>query len=154
MRRHRPRRSTAPYQPRGGDVGRNTLIAVATDGANQTTSVVRAITVRRFAPKAFGLALKPEPRPQGAVRLPRHRPRPAPDPVSPSQGCSGTVTLTAKRGSKVVSTKRVTALAHVRVQATFSFKTRVAPSLRLPAKFGGNEVLSATSSKTSTARLG
>ena len=30
------------YQPRGADVGRNTLIAVASDGAGQTTSVVRA----------------------------------------------------------------------------------------------------------------
>ena len=50
---------TAPYacayQPRGGDVGRNTLIAVAVDGAGQTTSVVRAVTVRRFAPKALSL---------------------------------------------------------------------------------------------------
>ena len=77
-----------------------------------------------------------------------------PDPVSPSQGCSGTVTLTAKRGSKVVSTKRVTLSRTCEYKATFSFKTRVAPSLRMQAKFGGNEVLSAESSKTKTARLG
>ena len=145
---------SCPYQPRGGDVGRNTLIAVATDGANQTTSVVRAITVRRFAPKEVGLALKPgrDRKAPYAFRTTGRVLRP--DPVSPSQGCSGTVTLTAKRGSKVVSTKRVTLSRTCEYKATFSFKTRVAPSLRMQAKFGGNEVLSAESSKTKTARLG
>ena len=50
---------TCTYQPRGGDVGRNTLIAVAVDGANQTTSVPRPVTVRRFEPRELGIALRP-----------------------------------------------------------------------------------------------
>ena len=117
------------YQPRGGDVGRNTLIAVATDGANQTTSVVRAVTVRRFAPQ--GARARAAARAATARRPTPSAPPAAscgPDPVSPSQGCSGTVTLTAKRGSKVVSTKRVDALAHVRVQRRRSASRRAPPA--------------------------
>ena len=52
------------YQPRGGDVGRNTLIAVAIDGAGQTTSAVRAVTVRRFAAQGHVAHAQAEPRPQ------------------------------------------------------------------------------------------
>jgi hypothetical protein len=142
------------YQPRGGDVGRNTLVAVATDGAGQTTSVVRAITVRRFAAKDMTLTLRPS----------RDRKKPytfrltgkitRPDPVSPSQGCSGTITFSAKRGTKLISTKRVTLTRTCEYKATFIFKTRAASRVRFQAKFGGNEVLSGASSKTRTARLG
>ena len=47
------------YQPRGGDVGRNTLVAIAVDSAGQTTSVVRAVTVRRFTLAELSLSLRP-----------------------------------------------------------------------------------------------
>jgi hypothetical protein len=47
--------SNCAYQPRGGDVGRNTLIAVAVDGAGQTATSVRAVEVRRFSPKRVTL---------------------------------------------------------------------------------------------------
>jgi hypothetical protein len=142
------------YQPRGGDVGRNTLIAVATDGANQTSSVVRVINVRRFAPKELGLSFHPsrDRKAPYAFRLTGRVLRP--DPVSPSQGCTGTITLTAKRGSKVISTKRATLTRTCEYSATFKFRTRAASRLRFQAKFGGNEVLSTVSSKTRTARLG
>jgi hypothetical protein len=142
------------YQPRGGDVGRNTLIAVATDGANQTSSVIRVVNVRRFAPKGLGLSFRPsrDRKAPYAFRLTGRVLRP--DPVSPSQGCSGTITLTAKRGSKVVSTKRATLSRTCEYSATFRFRSRVASRLRFQAKFAGNEVLSTASSKTKTARLG
>jgi hypothetical protein len=145
---------TCAYQPRGGDVGRNTLIAVATDGASQTTSVVRAITVRRFAPKDLTLSLRPsrDRRAPYAFRLTGRVSRP--DLVSPSQGCSGTITLTAKRRTKIVSTKRATLSRTCEYRATFSFKTRAASRLRFQAKFGGNDVLSTDSSRPRTARLG
>jgi Ca2+-binding RTX toxin-like protein len=54
--------TTAPYdcdyKPTVGDVGRNTLTAIATDTAGQTASVVAAKTVERFAPVAVTLTLK------------------------------------------------------------------------------------------------
>ena len=61
------------YQPRGGDVGRNTLVAIAVDTAGQTTSVVRAVTVRRFTSPGLSLSLRPEPRSHRALLLPRDR---------------------------------------------------------------------------------
>jgi hypothetical protein len=142
------------YQPRGGDVGRNTLIAVAADGAGQTTSVVRAITVRRFAAKDMTLTLKPsrDRKAPYAFSLAGKITRPAP--VSPSQGCSGTITFSAKRGSKLITSKRVSLTRTCEYKTTFTFKTRTASSVRFQAKFGGNEVCSTASSKTRTARLG
>ncbi len=150
--------TTAPfncaYQPRGGDVGRNTLVAVATDGAGQTTSAVRAISVRRFAAKDMTLSLRPSRDRRAPYSFSMTGKITRPDPVSPSQGCSGTITFTAKKGSKVFQSKRVALTRTCEYRTTFSFKTRTARSVRFQAKFGGNEVLSGASSKTRTARLG
>ncbi|WP_157592687.1 Ig-like domain-containing protein [Solirubrobacter soli] len=49
---------TCAYAPRLGDVGRNTLRAVATDASGQTASVLRTVTVARFAPHAVSLHLE------------------------------------------------------------------------------------------------
>jgi Bacterial Ig domain/RTX calcium-binding nonapeptide repeat (4 copies) len=150
--------ATAPYscayQPRGGDVGRNTLIAVAVDGANQTTSVPRPVSVRRFDPRDLGITLRPgrDRRAPYSFRASGRLQRP--DIVSPSQGCSGTVTLTAKRGTKTVSTKRARLSRTCEYQATFRFRSRTASRLRFRASFGGNDVLSTKTSRTRTARLG
>lgn len=150
--------AVAPYacafQPRGDDVGRTTLIAVATDTANQTTSVVRTVTIRRFASSSLTLKLSPrrDRRAPYAFRITGRLARP--DTVSPSQGCSGTVTVSAKRGKKTVSTRRASLRRTCEYSATFRFKTRVAKRLRLQAKFAGNDVIEAKSSRTHTARLG
>ena len=119
--------------------GRNTLIAVAVDGAGQTASASAPVTVRRFAPSELGLALS------RAAIAPRRTPSAstaaaAPGAVSPSQGCSGTVTITAKRGTKIISTKRATLSRTCEYKATFSFKTRARRACVHCAKFGGNEV--------------
>ncbi len=145
---------TCNYQPRGGDVGRNTLIAVASDGANQTTSVPRPVTVRRFEPRELGISLRPS-RDRSAPYTFRVKGRVLrPDIVSPSQGCSGTVTVTAKRGKKVVSTKRARLSRVCEYSATFKFRTRTASSVKIRASFGGNDVLTEKASRTRTAHLG
>lgn len=46
---------TCAYAPRIEDVGRDTLRAVATDASGQTASVLRAVTVSRFAPRSVSL---------------------------------------------------------------------------------------------------
>ena len=142
------------YAPRGGDVGRNTLIAVAVDGAGQTTSVVRAVTVRRFTTPARDALAAPEPRPQGALLLPRHRPLTRPAAVSPSQGCSGTVTISAKKGTKTVATHRTIVNRNCEYETTVRFRSRLASKLRLIAKFAGNDVLSGHTAAARTVRLG
>jgi hypothetical protein len=145
---------TCAYRPRGGDVGRNTLIAVGIDSANQATSAIRPVEVRRFTAPALTLSLRPSRdrrRPykfQARGRLSR------PTSVSPSQGCSGTIAVTAKRRSRTVETQRVALSRTCEYRANFTFRTRAARRLRMQARFAGNEILSAKSSRARTARLG
>jgi hypothetical protein len=143
------------YSPRGGDVGRNTLVAIASDGAGQTVSAVRAITVRRFAPEDVTLTFRPsrDRRAPYSFRLTGKVTRPGA--VSPSQGCGGTVSITAKRGTKTISTHRVSVSTRTcEFRSTFTWKKRPTSSVRFQAKFNGNDALSTAASKTRTARLG
>lgn len=150
--------ATAPYecsyQPRGGDVGRNTLIAIAFDGANQTTSVVRPVTVRRFSSPGLSLKLRPsrDRRAPYSFRATGTLRRPAT--VSPSQGCSGRVVITAKRGSKTVGTTRTSLGRTCEYGVTVRFRSRVGSRIRLTAKFEGNDVISSRSAPGKTVRLG
>ena len=109
---------TCAYQPRGGDVGRNTLIAVATDGASQTTSVrarrSRSAASPREARDALAAA---EPRPPrartpSALSGPRHRARTPSRPRRAARARSPSPPSAARRSSR---RKRVAAVAHVRV---------------------------------------
>ena len=134
--------------------GRNTLVAIASDGAGQTASSVRAITVRRFSPKSMSLTLRPSRDRKAPYAFGLSGKLTRPDAVSPSQGCSGTVTFSAKRGTKLITAKRVSLTRTCEFKTTFAFKTRAASRVRFSAKFGGNGVLSSASTKTRTARLG
>jgi hypothetical protein len=150
--------AAAPYecafQPRGGDVGRNTLVAIAVDTAGQTTSVVRAVTVRRFTSPGLTLKLQPSRdrrapynfRATGLLRRPTT--------VAPSQGCSGQVVIRAKRGSKTVSTIRTRLNRKCEFDKRITFRSRVSSRIRLTAKFEGNEIIGARSAPARTARLG
>ena len=62
--------------------------------------------------------------------------------------------MTAKRGKKVVSTKRARLSRVCEYSATFKFRTRTSRSLKIRATFGGNDVLAEKTSKNRTARLG
>ena len=142
------------FQPRGGDVGRNTLLAVGVDGANQTTTLVRPVTVRRFTSPGFGLSLRPsrDRRPPYAFRATGRLLRPST--VAPSQGCSGEVTITAKAGSRTAATRRVKLSRNCEYSLTLRFRSRPASRLRMTARFGGNDVLASRTSTARTIRLG
>jgi hypothetical protein len=115
---------------------------------------VRAVTVRRFAAKSMTLSLRPSRDRKAPYTFGLRGKITRPDPVSPSQGCSGTVTFSVKKGTRVIQTKRVSLTRTCEYRTTFSFRKRTARRLRFQAKFGGNEVLSTASSRTRTARLG
>lgn len=150
--------TAAPYecefQPRGGDVGRNTLIAIAVDSAGQTTSLVRAVTVRRFTPEGLSLSLQPSRDRRAPYSFKASGTLRRPATVAPSQGCSGRVVITAKRGSRTVSTTRATLGRTCEYTKTVRFRTKVGSRIRLTAKFEGNDVLSSRSAPSRTARLG
>ena len=142
------------YTPRGGDVGRNTLVAIAVDTAGQTSSVVRAVTVRRFTSPGLSLSLRPGRdrtapysfRASGTLRRPTT--------VSPTHGCSGRVVITAKRGTKTVSTTRTSLTRMCEYAVTVRLRSKVSSRVRLVAKFEGNDVIASRSAPSRTARLG
>jgi hypothetical protein len=142
------------YQPRGGDIGRNTLIAVAIDGANQTTTLVREITVRRFTPPELALSARPSRDRRSPYRFRLTGSLERPSTVAPSQGCSGDVTITAKTRSRTATTRRVKLTRTCNYSLTLSYRKRPASRLRVTARFGGNEVLGTKTSRTRTLRLG
>jgi Big-like domain-containing protein/hemolysin type calcium-binding protein len=149
--------SAPPYQcayaPRGEDVGRDTLLIVAIDGANQTTTALRVVTVRRFTPAGLSLSLssRRDRRKPYSFRATGRLARPSR--VAARQGCSGTVTITAKRGKKSVYTR------HARLSRGCHYRVTLHPGsrkgkLRLSARFGGSAVLAGRTSATHTIRLG
>jgi len=74
--------------------------------------------------------------------------------VSPPQGCSGRVVITAKRGTKAVSTTRTSLTRTCEYAVTVRFRSKVSSRVRLVAKFEGNEVMASRSAPSRTARLG
>jgi hypothetical protein len=136
---------TCAYQARGADLGRNTLIAVASDALGQTASSVRPVLVTRFSVRSVSLKVSRKgsvATASGKITLPTT--------VSKTQGCKGTtVRVTAKSGSRTVSTRS----AKVSRSCTFSVRfTSARKGLRLKATFSGNDVVSARSSRTVSAR--
>jgi Ca2+-binding RTX toxin-like protein len=134
------------YRPRGEDVGRNTLVAIAVDTAQQTASSVRAFNVGRFAVAGITGTVTPSAdrrapfvfRTAGRLRLPAG--------VTPALGCAdGQVSIQVKAGPKTISTRR----ADLRGDCTFSSTARFADRkrftrsgrLRFTLRFTGNEVL-------------
>jgi hypothetical protein len=112
---------TCAYRPRGADVGHDTLIAIAEDSTGQTTTAIRAVTVRRFTPHLTLTA-----RGSGRLKLPKG--------VTRAQGCRGTVT---------VSSRSATRRAHLTRRCTYAARLSGATRVR----FAGNHVLRAGSKR-------
>ena len=152
---------TAPYDcayaPNGGDVGRNTLIAIAVDGAGQSAVDFRGVEVRRFNPKLTARTTPKRDRRRpyrytttGSVLLPAG--------VTPAQACSG--------GGSVAIEFRVGKLRlpqTATLRPDCSFRTSIAfPSRRslgngriaISAKFGGNTVLGTAKAPSQKVRAG
>ena len=143
------------FQPRGGDIGRNTLLAVGIDGANQTTTLVRPVTVRRFTspgPRAVAAARAATARPPYAFRATGRLH--AAEHGGAVAGLLRRVTITAKAGSRTAATRRAKLSRNCEYSLTLRLRSRPASRLRLTARFGGNDVLASRTSCTRTIRLG
>jgi Ca2+-binding RTX toxin-like protein len=140
---------TCDYKPQGDDVGRNTLVAVAVDTAQQTASAVRSVRVPRFVGARLSATTKPrsdtsDPRTfttTGKLTLPTG--------VTRAQGCSGKVAVTFKAGRKTISTRRVnlTKTCSYRSKVKFEIPSRLAGKLQVVVRFAGNAVLAPKSAK-------
>lgn len=77
--------------------------------------------------------------------------------VSRAAGCKGRVTVRIKRGTRTISTRRVSinSACRYRLRISYADRRRLGRSaaLRLQARFGGNTVLKPRSAKTVVARI-
>jgi Ca2+-binding RTX toxin-like protein len=97
------------------------------------------LTVKRVAPRSVSLRIKGS-RISGTVSLPAG--------VTKAQGCSGTVKVTVKAGSRTIATRT----AGLSRSCTYSARLpKSSRKLKVKATFGGNAVLGARSSPTKRA---
>jgi hypothetical protein len=135
-----------PFPLTGADVGRATLVAVATDGAGQTATAVRGVRVRRFTPSSVTARTKrsgARVTTTGRVRLPKG--------VTAKQACaSGLVSVQLVAARKTISTRR----AQLSRSCTFRSSRRVARggALKVRVRFLGNTALAARGAKSATLR--
>jgi Bacterial Ig domain len=120
---------TCNYRANTGDVGRNTMTAIAVDTAGQTTSIQRAVTVSRFR-SPFKITIRRGYRINGRLE-------------TAGSGCRGTVTVRATVGKRTLATRKV----KLNRRCTYSVRMNVAPraKLRFRARFGGNSLVMARS---------
>jgi hypothetical protein len=146
---------TAPYsiayQPKGEDVGRNTLAVVAVDAKNQTATAFRAVTSDRFKVTSLSAKTSPKRDASAPFKFTTSGKLKLPSAVGSTLGCKGTVTVTFKAGTKTVSARRasLTKSCSYKSSVTFKLPKRLNPkSLKVTARFGGNAVAKPKSAKS------
>ena len=152
---------TAPYDcayaPTGGDVGRNTLIAIAVDGAGQGAVDFRAVEVRRFNPKLTARTTPKRDRRRpyryttsGSVLLPAG--------VTPEQACSGggSVAIELRAGKlRLPMTATLRSDCSFRMSIAFPSRRSLGSGrIGVTAKFGGNTVLGTAKAPSQKVRAG
>ena len=144
---------TCAYSARGGDVGRDTLIARAVDTADQASSAVQAVTVRRFSARGLTLKLGPLRDARAPYRFHVTGNLSLPPTVARTQGCQGSeVAIVVRAGSKIVATRRLTLSRVCGYQRRISFTRRPGTRLRFTARFLGNDVMQPISAPSRTGR--
>jgi hypothetical protein len=145
------------YAPTGDDVGRNTLIAIAVDGAGQTGVDFRPVSVSRFDPK---LTARTTPRrdrrrpyrytTSGSVVLPAG--------VTPEQACSGGGSVSVQfRAGKLRLPQTATLRSDCSFRTSIAFPSRRSLGrgrLAVTTKFGGNAVLGTAKARSQKVRAG
>ena len=144
---------TCEYAARGGDVGRDTLIARAVDTADQASSAVQAVTVRRFSARKLTLKLNPSRDTRAPYRFRVTGNLTLPPAVSRTQGCQGSeVSIIVRAGGKIVATRRLTLSRVCGYQRRIDFSSRPGTRPRFTAKFLGNDVMQPISAPSKTGR--
>ncbi|MDA0182974.1 hypothetical protein OJ997_21875 [Solirubrobacter phytolaccae] len=120
------------FTPGIADVGRKTIVAVASDTAGQTSTAIRTLVVPKFTPRAVSLTVKRQGKrfvASGKVTLPNGIP------------CSGTVTV------KAGTTTRTAKLGRSCAYRVVSLKGG-----RVVATYGGTDAITAKRSPVRTVR--
>jgi hypothetical protein len=152
---------TAPYrfdyQPTGDDVGRNTLVALAVDAAEQTGTAVRPVRVERFTPaiRAAVATARDRRAPYRFQTSGALSPPPVVDGASACRG--GVVAVQVKRGTRTISTRRarLTRSCGFASAVTFRDRRRLGDGrLKVTARFLGTAVLAPRTAGSVSVRAG
>jgi hypothetical protein len=143
---------TCAYSPRGDDVGRDTLVAIAVDGAQQTATATRAVTVGRFAARSLSLSLRPLRDRFAPFTFTASGKLTLPDAVGRGDGCAGSVTVTVRAAGRTVATRHPKLSHFCEYKAAVKFHSRPASRLTFLARFEGNDAVKAASAPSKHAR--
>ena len=144
------------YQPRGEDVGRNTLVAAAQDTAGQTAFTSSTVNVLRFNAPGLSILTRPRRDTRAPYTFTTSGKLALPPTVTPVLGCAGVVTVQIQAGRKTVSSRRVrlSRACTYRSRVTFEIPRRLDPrTLRVRAIFAGNEVVERETSRRVSVRV-
>ena len=145
------------YAPTGDDVGRNTLIAIAVDGAGQTAVAFRGVSVARFDPRLTSATTPKRDRKRpyrfttsGSVLLPTG--------VTAAQACAGGGSVTVEfRAGKLRLPQTAPLRPDCSYRASIAFPNRRSLGsgrLSVSTKFSGNSVLGTARARTHRVQAG
>jgi hypothetical protein len=146
---------TCDYRPDGGDVGRQTIVAIAIDARGQTGTAFRTLSVGRFAPARLSARFTPRRdraapysfTASGRVSLPAG--------VSAAQGCDGTVAVVIARGRAALASRVLPVRGDCTYRGRLPLSSRAAVgALTGRVRFGGNGVLRPMSARSASLRAG
>jgi hypothetical protein len=151
--------TTAPYKcaykAKDTDIGKDTLVAIATDSIGLTSTLTRTITVSTFKPKKLTASTKPKTAKHAPFVFTTSGKLTLPSGVSKRKGCTGSVSVTFKAGKTKVGS------GSTKLHSNCSFSTRMkvavpkgAKTLQVSVVFGGNTTLSKASAKGSKVKIG
>jgi parallel beta-helix repeat protein len=144
-----------PYVPNAEVIGRNTLVAVATDTAGQTAADFLNVRVERFTPQTVAARTTPGRdrrapfrfRTRGKVELPAG--------VTVEQACgTGIVQVDVERRGRRISRELVEVGPNCGYTARFKLSAARRGRLRVSARFLGNDVLAPGTAKSQRVRAG
>jgi hypothetical protein len=157
---------TAPYSCAyhaiATDIGKDTLIAIATDSTGLTATTTRGVTVSQFKPSKLTATSKPKTDKKAPFAFTTTGKLKLPSGVTAKQGCTGVVSVTFKSGSKTVGTGS----AKLGAKCGFSSRVTVAlasankgkkaksQSLKVSVAFAGNTFLTKISAKSYKVKAG
>jgi Ca2+-binding RTX toxin-like protein len=149
---------TFAYAPGADDVGRNSLVAVAYDGAGQTASAMQALRLDRFMPRSLSASVTRARDRRATYRFTTTGRLALPAAVSRTIGCAnGAVAVTIKRGSRTLSARRAALRRDCTFRSTVRFNSgrRLGNGrLRVVARFLGNGVLRQRAAASRSVRAG
>ena len=134
-------------------MGRDTLVAIAFDGATQTATALRAVTVGRFSPRALTMRVSPRTDRRAPYVFTARGSLVLPSTVTAPTACSGgSVQLQVRAGSRTITTRssRLTAGCRYAIRIRIATRRHFAANGRLAfkARFAGNGVLAPKASAT------